>query len=109
MSLDLDDRRVAMLREMGLRLLPPIAPIAPAIALAEVRTAAPEPAPVVARAPVAPIADVRPALDLDWGALQGAVAGCRACGLCETRHTTVFGVGPQRADWMVIGLSLIHI
>jgi DNA polymerase len=57
----------------------------------------------VARAPAAPIADVRPALDLDWEALEGAVAGCRACGLCETRHNTVFGVGPQRADWMVIG------
>ena len=108
MSLDLDDRRVAMLREMGLRLLPPIAPIAPIAppepAVAQVPQRAPVAAPpAIARAPVVPVGDGRPALDLDWDALQAAVAGCRACGLCETRHTTVFGVGPQRADWMVIG------
>ena len=40
---------------------------------------------------------------MDWPALQAAVAGCRACGLCEGRTQTVFGVGAQRADWMVVG------
>ena len=39
----------------------------------------------------------------DWGALRTAVEGCRACGLCETRTRTVFGVGPETARWMLIG------
>jgi DNA polymerase len=40
---------------------------------------------------------------LDWAALRQAVADCRACGLCEKRRQTVFGVGPARAHWMVVG------
>jgi uracil-DNA glycosylase len=40
---------------------------------------------------------------MDWDALAAAVAGCRACGLCETRIRTVFGVGNRQADLMVIG------
>ncbi|MEI8266477.1 MAG: uracil-DNA glycosylase [Betaproteobacteria bacterium] len=40
---------------------------------------------------------------LDWPALREAVAGCRACGLCEKRRQTVFGVGHPRAHWMVVG------
>jgi uracil-DNA glycosylase len=40
---------------------------------------------------------------MDWTALQTAVHNCRACGLCAGRNNTVFGVGAQRADWMVIG------
>lgn len=40
---------------------------------------------------------------LDWPALREAVAGCRACRLCETRQNTVFGIGDEQADWMVIG------
>lgn len=40
---------------------------------------------------------------LDWDGLQGAVAECRACGLCETRKNTVFGVGHSQAHWMIIG------
>jgi DNA polymerase len=43
-----------------------------------------------------------PAL-LDWPALREAVAGCRACRLCETRTNTVFGIGDEQANWMVIG------
>lgn len=38
-----------------------------------------------------------------WAPLREAVAGCRLCGLCETRTRTVFGVGDEQADWMVIG------
>jgi DNA polymerase len=45
-------------------------------------------------------ADLSP---LDWPALREAVAGCRACGLCEKRRQTVFGVGHPRAHWMVVG------
>lgn len=40
---------------------------------------------------------------LDWEALTSAVAQCRACGLCETRTQTVFGVGNRRAELLVIG------
>jgi DNA polymerase len=31
------------------------------------------------------------------------VAACRRCGLCETRTQTVFGVGPDRAECMIVG------
>ncbi len=40
---------------------------------------------------------------MDWPALEAAVAGCRACGLCDGRRNTVFGVGHQQARWMLIG------
>lgn len=40
---------------------------------------------------------------MDWAALEQAVAGCRACALCGSRKNTVFGVGSQRADWLVVG------
>lgn len=40
---------------------------------------------------------------MDWPQLQSTVAACRACGLCEGRTQTVFGVGSQHAQWMVIG------
>ena len=44
-----------------------------------------------------------PASALGWEELNGAVADCRACGLCETRIQTVFGVGRRDADLMLIG------
>lgn len=40
---------------------------------------------------------------LGWPALREAVAGCRACGLCEGRTRTVFGSGHEQAHWMVVG------
>jgi len=40
---------------------------------------------------------------LDWPALRAAVADCRACGLSRTRTQTVFGVGDERARWMLVG------
>jgi DNA polymerase len=40
---------------------------------------------------------------LGWAGLREAVAGCRLCTLCETRRSTVFGVGDERAGWMVVG------
>jgi len=40
---------------------------------------------------------------MDWAQLETAVASCRACGLCAGRTNTVFGVGSQHAQWMVIG------
>ena len=40
---------------------------------------------------------------MDWATLQATVAQCRACGLCQSRKNTVFGVGDRQARWMVIG------
>ena len=48
---------------------------------------------------------------MDWAQLESAVAGCRACTLCESRKNTVFGVGQVPAgpglapqvDWMIVG------
>jgi DNA polymerase len=38
-----------------------------------------------------------------WIELKQAVPGCTACGLHKTRTQTVFGVGDEGADWMLIG------
>lgn len=66
------------------------------------------------QAPAAGNADAReaevdtvPARDGDWQdewrALQSSVAGCTRCALHKTRTQTVFGVGSDSADWMIIG------
>ncbi len=39
----------------------------------------------------------------DWKQLQEDCAQCRKCGLCETRHNVVFGIGNESADIMFIG------
>jgi len=125
MSLDLDARQRAMLQEMGIRVFwpesvaaedAPLAPEAPA-------RAQPAPAPSVAEAPARPqpiaarserpIAPPRPDAparqripgvdEMQWDALRDAVAACRACGLCENRRNTVFGVGDLHPDWLVVG------
>ena len=117
----LDDRRLALLREMGVPFWQPAAARqaspqtpepAPAAAQspssrasrpvsAHLPAVAPAPGPMSAAAAAAvPVADVS---TLDWPALQQAVADCRACGLCATRRQTVFGVGHPRAHWMVVG------
>ena len=40
---------------------------------------------------------------LDWAALRARVAACTACELHRTRTQTVFGVGSEQAEWLVIG------
>lgn len=99
-----------MLRAMGLRLWsPPLGEVMEA----EARPA-PEPAPVPAPASrAAPVKPAAPAVatpsgtpapaGLGWPELREAVAACRACGLCESRTQTVFGVGHERAHWLVVG------
>ena len=88
------------------------APVAP-----PARTPAPAPAPVRPRAasPVAAVPVVEAVLEpalaeraatiatLEWGPLHDAVASCTACGLCESRRQTVFGVGHAHAEWMIVG------
>ena len=39
----------------------------------------------------------------DWNVLRAAVAGCMACDLHKTRTQTVFGVGNEQANLMIIG------
>ena len=72
------------------------------------RVAAPEivaapPAPVPATPPhrraAVPQADVA----AQWQALRAEVAVCTKCSLHTTRTQTVFGVGNERADWLIIG------
>jgi len=38
-----------------------------------------------------------------WIPLKSAVSGCTKCALHRTRTQTVFGVGDENADWMLIG------
>lgn len=119
MSLNLDARQRAMLREMGVPMWEP----APRVAAAQVPQSHPKPASVSRPARAAqpapasaalmptPVAQTVDTSQLDWVALQAAVANCRACALCQRRKHTVFGVGPASAsaeqapqvDWMVVG------
>jgi DNA polymerase len=59
---------------------------------------------VLAEMGIAPIWKLRqqPVLD-EWIPLKAAVSGCTKCGLHKTRTQTVFGVGDEHADWMLIG------
>ena len=126
---DLDERQRAMLAEMGIRVWWPQAQEVTAAAVpsaATPPTAEPAPVPPTPPGSVAPrpAAPVRPAMtvtapvvlaspdalplppgveQMDWDTLQATVAGCRACGLCQSRKNTVFGVGDRSAQWMVIG------
>jgi DNA polymerase len=71
------------------------------------------PVPSPAPAPAAPARQAVPNPELEaraaristlaWAPLQEAVAACTACGLCESRRQTVFGVGHPRAEWMIVG------
>ncbi|QPF72309.1 uracil-DNA glycosylase [Roseateles sp. DAIF2] len=120
------ERQQAMLEAMGLKVwtAPPAAPVpveAPAeVAVAEAAPApvAPRPAPAPAPAPRsmaevlvapaalpqrAPRAGLERIAAMGWPELREAVADCRACKLCESRKNTVFGVGNERAHWMVVG------
>ena len=42
-------------------------------------------------------------LRMDWQQLKDTVSECRSCELCKTRTNTVFGVGDEQADWLLVG------
>jgi DNA polymerase len=42
-------------------------------------------------------------LQMDWPALKSAVSSCTACGLRAGCTQTVFGVGDESAQWMLVG------
>jgi len=54
-------------------------------------------------APGSPESRERHILGLDWPALKERVAGCTDCRLRATCKQTVFGVGDERAAWMLVG------
>ncbi len=115
---ELDARQRAMLAEMGVRVwAPKPAPAkatrpevhVPAPFVATPAAPAARPSPVAAPTPA--LATIQPAqpgpaspiATLDWPALRETVASCQACGLCQSRTNTVFGVGDEQTDWMVVG------
>jgi DNA polymerase len=107
------ERQHRLLAAMGLRLLQP--PHDDAVAVAErpvlppadegpaARAASPAAQPARAPAPVVAPVSAGALAGLGWAELREAVAGCRACALCEKRTQTVFGVGAAQAQWMVVG------
>jgi DNA polymerase len=113
------ERQAALLAAMGLRVWPagPLAegdaapaPVLPAEGPAERPADRPSQRPIQrpvqaepeATGPIA-VRVLAPTDGLGWEALREAVAGCRACSLCESRTQTVFGVGHRQAAWMVVG------
>ena len=53
--------------------------------------------------PASPEAREQRILAMDWQTLKGKVAGCTDCRLRATCKQTVFGVGDERAAWMLVG------
>lgn len=105
-----DARQRAMLEAMGYRVpaapaleSPAVPPPANAAAMAPLPAAtaaaqSPSPAPAMAASPASP----SPWDELDAEGLRAAVAGCRACSLCEQRKQPVFGRGSERPRWLVV-------
>jgi DNA polymerase len=88
----------------------PTATPAPPPPAARVRpgASAPSPAPTqladLAASAIAVLRERPAGIDaMEWPALRDAVVSCTACGLCEGRRNTVFGVGHQQARLMIIG------
>ena len=40
---------------------------------------------------------------MDWTELKATVSGCTKCALHQGRAQTVFGVGDERAEWLLVG------
>ena len=88
------ERRQQYLTAIGIDLwVPRAARAQPAAAVSA--SLAPSPSPAAAAAPEPDAAA--------WEALRTQVLQCTKCPLHLTRTQGVFGVGPKRADWLVIG------
>ena len=95
-------RRELFLQEMGLtplwRLRAGGGPAAEDAPVAAIQDAATMDQTVVGNeAGAAPIAH------MNWSGLKAKVAACTACGLRKTCTQTVFGVGDEEADWLLVG------
>jgi len=99
-----DERQLAMLREMNVRVwAPPVDDTAVSVDERPVGAARPAPAPAAAAVEQRVVLSSSSVATLDWPALRETVATCTACKLCEGRRQTVFGVGNERAHWMIVG------
>ncbi len=104
-------------RQVASRVAPPAPPYAPTAEAPRVAhespvsaghgqslsVAAPKVAPAQTAPPLALTEGMSDVATLDWAALQDRVASCQACGLCQGRRQSVFGVGDTRARWLVVG------
>ena len=122
-----DSRRTAFLQEMGVG---PVWRLRQAGAVQALQQAGVQPPQAEVPAPIAPVSHddlpswvteeapfdhevaalaqpaSPPAIDIanmDWDALQAAVADCTKCRLCEGRTRTVFGTGDRQARWLFVG------
>ncbi len=86
------ERRRDYLHTLGIELWLPRGPAAPAVA-----------APASESAPVRPAAPASVADAGGWERLRQEVRECTRCALHASRTQGVFGVGPERCDWLVIG------
>ena len=112
------ERQVAMLREMGVRVQAPqvepasapgAADAAQTAVMAEPGSTPPAPIPATSTG-VRPVVMAAPGAamptgvaTMDWPELRATVAACTACTLCQGRTQTVFGIGHERAHWMIVG------
>ena len=107
MTLLLDERRVAMLAQFGIKLPSGTchAGVDPHSSdIAELEDAGLPIKPATTKPPAAELSPRATGIELmEWDALADAVAACRACKLCGTRRNTVFGVGDRQADWLIVG------
>jgi DNA polymerase len=98
-------RRAAILAEMGLAPLWKLraAPAHPAVG--EAAAAQPQGGPARQAGEAAPLAGSREEriARMDWGELKAAVKSCTACGLRAGCTQTVFGVGDEKAEWLLVG------
>lgn len=130
LSHPLDERQITMLGAMGIRVFQPAFleqhPAPPPTEYTKIATKlvasenpSPIPKPAASHTPAQPdsIGSSRAEgiAHMGWGQLQAAVQDCQACGLCQSRKNTVFGIGappapeappnnptPQ-ADWLIVG------
>ena len=85
------ERRRDYLQTLGIELWLPRAP------------AVQVPAPQASAAPPAAVVAPPPASGDGWQQLRREVLECTRCALHLSRTQGVFGVGPERCDWLVIG------
>jgi uracil-DNA glycosylase len=100
------ERRRQYLEAIGIDLWRPRVAAAAEAASPELTLSPPPAAPSAALRPAPPAAE--PAMTAaeaaaQWEALRSEVLTCTRCPLHATRTQGVLGVGPRRADWLVIG------
>jgi len=98
------ERRREYLEALGIDLwVPRSLPAQAAAAERAPEPAAPPPPPARAPAPDTGADGAPAAASASWEALRAEVLRCTKCPLHATRTQGVFGVGPKRCDWLVVG------